>query len=134
MSEVAIDTLARTIWGEARGQGVAGMIAVANVVMNRVAKPGWWGRDVPSVCLKKYQFSCWNQGDPNLKKLLTVTEADPQFDQAVAIATKAVAGELADTTNHATSYKESALPWPADWGRPVDPVAVIGQHSFYILT
>jgi hypothetical protein len=31
-----IDTLARTIWGEARNQGREGMIAVAWVIRNRV--------------------------------------------------------------------------------------------------
>ena len=30
-------TLARTIWGEARGEGYSGMQSVANVIMNRYA-------------------------------------------------------------------------------------------------
>ena len=30
-----IDVLARTLWGEARGEGVRGMHAVANVIMRR---------------------------------------------------------------------------------------------------
>ena len=45
-----LDTLARTLWAEARGEGVAGMEAVAAVIMNRVNadlgnddKPDWWG-------------------------------------------------------------------------------------------
>ena len=32
--------LAKTLWGEARGEGKKGMQAVANVVMNRVQKGG----------------------------------------------------------------------------------------------
>ena len=43
---LALDTLARTLWGEARGEGRAGMQAVANVIRNRAARPGWWGRSV----------------------------------------------------------------------------------------
>lgn len=35
---VAIDTLARTIWGEARGESQTGQEAVANVVVNRVRR------------------------------------------------------------------------------------------------
>ncbi|NUB15472.1 cell wall hydrolase, partial [Azospirillum brasilense] len=34
----AIDTLARTLWGEARGESVRAMEAVAAVVMNRVGR------------------------------------------------------------------------------------------------
>ena len=47
--ELAADTLARTIWGEARNESDTGMEAVAMVVLNRVAhaqKAGgkyWWG-------------------------------------------------------------------------------------------
>ena len=47
-----IDLLARTIWGEARGEGQTGMQAVANVIMNRVKKGGWWGATVQDVVLK----------------------------------------------------------------------------------
>ena len=35
-----IDYMARTAWGEARGEGTTGMQAVINVIMNRVAKRG----------------------------------------------------------------------------------------------
>ena len=41
-----IDLLARTIWGEARGDGYTGMKAVANVIMNRVQKGSWYGKTV----------------------------------------------------------------------------------------
>src|SRR5688500_4029200 len=61
-----LDTLARTLWGEARGEGRNGMQAVANVIMNRYklarSNSGYarqWGRTVAEVCRKKYQFSCW---------------------------------------------------------------------------
>lgn len=35
-----VDVVARTIWGEARGEGANGMQAVANVIMNRTARGG----------------------------------------------------------------------------------------------
>ena len=35
-ASITIDVLARTIWGEARGEGTSGMSAVACVVINRV--------------------------------------------------------------------------------------------------
>ncbi len=48
MSDRDIDVLARTIYGEARGESISGMEAVASVVLNRVAfskrrRRYWWG-------------------------------------------------------------------------------------------
>jgi N-acetylmuramoyl-L-alanine amidase len=135
-----IDTLARTLWGEARGEGIAGMEAVAAVVMNRVhadlgddGLPDWWGEGVEAVCRKPRQFSCWNPGDPNLGKLGRVRVGDdPLFAAALAIARRALAGELLDATAGATHYH-------AAWARPrwaegQAPTATIGRHVFYRLT
>jgi spore germination cell wall hydrolase CwlJ-like protein len=127
-----IDTLARTIWAEARGEGPGGMEAVACVVMNRARHPRWWGRDVVGVCRAKWQFSCWNAGDPNLPKLLAVDCRDPQFRQAVEIATHAVGGLLPDTTNGADSYVDLRVARPG-WADPAKQVAKIGNHTFYRL-
>ena len=43
MSEKDIDVLARTIWAEARGEGVAGQVAVGRCIRNRVEADlaGW---------------------------------------------------------------------------------------------
>ncbi|MBI5120055.1 MAG: cell wall hydrolase [Rhodospirillales bacterium] len=87
-----VDILARTLWGEARGESKAGREAVARVVLNRVAharaKGGrfWWGGDIFSVCLKPWQFSCWNANDPNRAKLEAVQEGNKIFDQCLRIA------------------------------------------------
>jgi len=134
-----IDTLARTLWGEARGEGEAGMIAIAAVVLNRVrisAEHGgryWWGRSIETVCRAKSQFSCWNPGDPNRAKLLAVDDSDPAFRVAKAVAAEAVAGRLTDPTYGATTYKVASLPWPYAWGRPRLPLTEIGRHAFYTL-
>ena len=96
------DILARTIWGEARGEGVEGMKAVANVVLNRVKiskdRGGfWWGNDITSVCKKPFQFSCWNKSDPNFKKLQIVDTKDLYFSTALRIARRAVFCGIIDT-------------------------------------
>ncbi|MET4697692.1 N-acetylmuramoyl-L-alanine amidase [Constrictibacter sp. MBR-5] len=124
-----VDLLARTIWGEARGEPVRGMEAVAAVVMNRVARPGWWGRTVASVCTKAYQFSCWNEDDPNRAKLLAVTDADPIFAIARRIARRAVAGTLDDPTGGATHYHSVDV--HPRWATGKTPHARIGRHLFY---
>ena len=136
-NDLAADVLARTLWGEARGEGGTGMEAVASVILNRVAvaqsRGGkyWWGADIISVCQKPYQFSCWNRSDPNYKKLLAVTDKDIHFATALRIARRAVAGTLADTTNAATHYHEKAIhPF---WAEGQTPVAIIGSHIFYTL-
>lgn len=134
--DLVVDTLARTVWGEARGDGTEGMQAVANVAMNRVAvseaRDGyWWGNDIISVCQKPYQFSCWNRSDPNYKQLLAVTEKDIHYATAVRIARRAVAGSLDDLTHGATHYHaQSATP---DWAAGQVPVATIGHHIFFKL-
>ena len=126
-----VDTLARTLWGEARGEGYNGMQAVANVIMNRVSHPTWWGHDVVSVCTKPWQFSCWNESDPNRQKLIDVTSDDPQFQTCCAIANIAVNGQLDDLTNGATSYFDSRMPTPPKWAEGQTPCASIGHHLFY---
>jgi hypothetical protein len=138
--------LARTIWGEARGDGVAGMRAVASVLMNRctiatayVAEHGrphpLYGDGTPaSACLAPWQISSWNAKDPNRQKMIAVSaESDPVFAQAIDIAAEAIARTLQDPTDGATSYKTTALPWPTEWGPEVPPLAVIGHQSFYQL-
>lgn len=126
-----IDVLARTIYGEARGEGMQGMQAVANVVMNRAKNPGWWGNDVISVCKKPYQFSCWNLNDPNYYKINTVTkESDPVFEDALYIAQKAVSGQLTDLTDGATHYHAANIEIP-NWAWEMSLKGIIGSHVFY---
>lgn len=129
----ALEIFARTLWGEARGEGSIGMSAVASVIMNRVQHPAWWGHNAPDVCLKPWQFSCWNAADPNRAKLLAVTDEDPQYVTALSIAKQALAGNLPDMTKGATSYKTRWLAWPRDWGDPVPALVTIGSHAFYNL-
>jgi spore germination cell wall hydrolase CwlJ-like protein len=138
-----LDTLARTLWGEARNQGREGMAAVANVIVNRVdidlhndKKPDWWGEGFHAVCRKPWQFSCWNPNDPNLVKLKAVTEDDLNFLMAVGIAADAISGNLPDRTHGATHYfapkalKALGLSLP-DWALRQHPTAIIGAHVFY---
>lgn len=129
-----IDILARTLWGEARGEGIEGMEAVANVILNRVAlareKGGyWWGDNVIEVCQQPYQFSCWNKDDPNREKLINLDEKDVYFVTAKRIATRAVLGFLEDKTKGATHYHaRSVMPY---WARSLVKIAAIGNHIFY---
>lgn len=126
----AIDVLARTAWGEARGEGRVGMIAVINVIQNRV-KAKRWPNDIAGVCQQALQFSCWNADDPNRAKLMNVTIEDPAFAIATELAGQAIKDELGDLTSGANHYHEQSItPY---WAKGHAPVATIGRHKFYKL-
>jgi spore germination cell wall hydrolase CwlJ-like protein len=131
-----IDVMARTIWGEARGEGSAGMQAVARVILNRLAvaesRGGfWWGKTIIGICQKPYQFSCWNRSDANFALVSAVDERDIHFATALRIARRAVAGVVDDMTGGATHYHAAGIMPP--WAERAKPCAVIGRHVFYRL-
>ena len=124
-----VDTFARTLWGEARGETKAGREAIASVILNRLKKPSRFGKSIEEVCLKPAQFSCWNDGDPNLPKLKKVDEIDPVFAECVAIAENAVQGLLADSVIGADHYHTAGVS-PA-WSQGKTPCIIIGNHLFF---
>ena len=133
-----IDVLARTLYGEARNQGIRGMEAVVHVILNRLAvskqkKIFWWGNTIEEICLKNKQFSCWNYSDPNRERMLFVTSDDPEFKIALEISEDACAGLLIfDPTNGATHYyNPSAVQFSPAWAVKEIPLKVIGDHNFY---
>ncbi len=128
MTENQADILARTIYGEARGEGARGMQAVANVIMNRVKDGSWYGASVKDVCLKPYQFSCWNQNDPNRAIILSATDA--QLKQARKIAEQAINGTLEDITGGATHYYADSIAAPY-WAASMRQTTKIGHHIFF---
>ena len=132
MSAADIDVVARTVWAEARNQGPVGMQAVANVIANRVKHPRWWGKGWAGVCQKRWQFSCWNPGDPNLELLLKVDRRSATFRLASLIAKRAIEGRLEDVTDRADHYFNPKVAKP-NWAKGLKPVKVIRDHAFYRL-
>lgn len=130
-----VDILARTIYGEARGEPVRGKEAVAAVIINRVRRAErrggryWWGHDVVSVCHKAWQFSCWNGNDPNREKILSVSDSNKTFQTCLRVARRAIGGGLEDTTDGATHYHAKTVSPP--WAKRKSPSAEIGNHLFY---
>lgn len=129
---VSLDTLTRTLWGEARGEPLRGIRAVAAVVLNRAMHPRvhWWGRTVVGVCRAHRQFSCWNSDDPNLPKLLAVTQANEKFRICSKVAQEALEGRLQQERDlRATHYHTKAI--SPVWAKGKVPCADIGNHLFY---
>ena len=127
-----VDTLARTLYGEARGERPEGMAAVAWVILNRVKRgPPRFAETVSGVCKQRAQFTCWSPGDPNAKVCAQASDADPYFVLAIHVASGVLSGQIADPTNGSDHYHTIGMrPYPA-WAGKMKLMTVIGQHRFY---
>lgn len=130
--------LAQTLYGEARGENLLGIIAVAAVVMNRVRDIKRWPDDAASVCLQRYQFSCWLESDPNRATLVRLNETtvkhDSGFRACWCVAEWALRGKAGDPTDGCNHYlnPEGVTEMPP-WARGIHPHRIIGRHNFYKL-
>ena len=118
--------VAITILAEARGEGNAGMYAVAAVIAQRAFER----KQTPEqVCLAKYQFSCWNGKQlKDLEHLLKVKQAK----YAILLA-KTVKQLSRDYVGYANHYHATWMKKKPYWAKGQKPVKVIGQHAFYKL-
>ena len=137
------DILARTLIGEARGEGKTGMAAVACVVVTRAmiaaeyvdangkAHPLYGDGSLSSACVAPFQFSCWNKGDPNRDLIKSISQDDPIYVLAKDIADQAENDELEDITDNATHYYDKRMPSPPAWARGKTPCYCCGNHLFF---
>jgi spore germination cell wall hydrolase CwlJ-like protein len=127
-----VDVLARTLFGEARGEGRKGMEAVAWVILNRVRRGApRFHNTVTEVCKAKYQFTCWAASDPNAKICAAVDESDPSFLLALNVSTAVLGGMVPDPTKGADHYFVTKMANPPEWRKKMELQATIGAHSFY---
>lgn len=132
-----IDILARTIYGEARGEyehvegGISSLIAVGNVVMNRLKAKSWYGKSIQEICQKTSQFSCWNREDPNRAIVIQDKIIDPVFTLCCQVATKVALEEWPDLTKGSDHYHAFSI-FPA-WARGQKPKIRLARHIFYQL-
>ena len=124
-----LDTAARTIYGEARGEDYNGKLAVAFVIHNRVREGGWYGDSLRFVCLKPYQFSCWLTSDPNRAKLLTVNYDDKKLRECLKAVLEAQ-DSRDDITQGANHYLVSTLDPKPDWFDENKVTVRVGHHTF----
>lgn len=135
LSDLELMTLC--IYGEARNQGLDGMLAVASVILNRSKKPSWWGQDIKSVILKPWQFSCLNENDPN-RKILENIAVDFQdslkrlniLRHCYWVAKGLLEGYLSSNVGGATHYHTRAV--KPDWKEKLQKITQIGDHIFYV--
>ena len=116
-----LELVARTVYGEARGEGWQGQLAVAWVIRNRVATPRRFGAGVAGVIFRPSAFSCWR--DINGRKAAAADLTDPLYRACLSAAALVFADREPDPTGGANHYLTSAAyatalatghpPWPA---------------------
>ncbi len=113
-----LDIFARTLFGEAAAGHLYDARAIAHVILNRMKLPNW-PDTAREVCLQPWQFSCWNQNDPNRQRILNASGG--WFDACHAIAADALAGNLPpDPTGRATHYYATWVKKPR-WAKGKQP-------------
>lgn len=122
------DCLAEAIYYEARSERRIGRMAVADVVLNRVASPIY----PESICGVVHQGSHRKTGcqfsftcDGSMKARRNVR----QWRDAELMAGAVMAGIRVPVSRHATHYHADYV--SPSWARTLTPTAVIGTHKFY---
>jgi len=114
--------LADNLHYEARGESMAGIRAVASVVLNRVASKRW-PNSICKVVYQSKQFSWANDYRARNPMLVAYTQ------KVQRVVVKAMAGRLKDNTRQATHYHTIAV-YPK-WASRLKMTEVIGFHVFY---
>lgn len=138
------DALWLTLYGEVRGEPIEGQVAVACVIRNRAQFPKRFGASIAKVCLRPWQFSCWNEGtDRNHVKLMALADAvllgtveyTPQIKQLMFVAQGITQSRLEDRVKGADHYltTDLLLTKPPKWTKNQQPVCHVGAHTFFRL-
>jgi len=114
--------LADNLHYEARGESLAGIRAVASVVLNRVASKRW-PNSICKVVYQSKQFSWANDYRARNPRLVAYTQ------KVQRVVSKAMAGRLKDNTRKSTHYHTLAV-YPR-WAGRLEMTEVIGFHVFY---
>ena len=122
------ELLAKTIQAEAGNQGAQGMMAVGNVIMNRLKK----GETLSDVILAPGQFSPWNSvtGYAGGAQGVDMSKVRPS-EEAYKKADLLLSGNYEDITGGATHFYNPSISNPA-WGRDKagGDWLTIGSHIF----
>jgi spore germination cell wall hydrolase CwlJ-like protein len=123
--------IAAVIAGEAANQGRAGMVAVAEVIHQRVDESGWTPFRVVTHGnrLGVHAFSCLNRTTP--PALVKKWHRDPAYETALKLAQLLCEApeKLPDTTFSANFF--TRVGEKPEWARRRNPVVVIKDHAFY---
>jgi hypothetical protein len=80
------EIFAKTLYNEAGSTcGLFEILFIAWCIRNRVEGKKWFGSTYSEVCLKKYQFSCWNK--KTKKQILKLKYNNFRYTKCLMIAT-----------------------------------------------
>jgi hypothetical protein len=122
------DCLTRALYFEARGEDLAGQVAVAEVILNRVDSPAYpdsvcavvrQGETLETGC----QFSFMCDGQPE-----TIANR-PVYEELGKVAWAMLQGFPRILTGEATNYHATSV--SPRWAARLQPTARIGAHIFY---
>lgn len=124
-----LDVVAKTAYGEARGEGEEGLRAVLHVIRNRKLQ----GDDTSysEIAMAPRQFSVWNPDDPNRDLIEGLGPEDEGYANTIDLAREVLSGEDEDPTGGATHYFANTLPRAPRWASNMKPTATIGRHRFF---
>lgn len=129
--QTGVVLLALLGYGEARGEGPLGILAVMHVALNRASRPN---RTLEGVILAPQQFSCFNANDPNREHLLMADKDAPlAWGACAAIADLALGGHTSDPTGGASHYYADTIA-PPGWTVGWRETARLGRHIFGVAT
>jgi spore germination cell wall hydrolase CwlJ-like protein len=123
------ELMALCCYREARGEGILGQRGVCHVIKNRADHPSWWGSSILTVVTHPFQFSSFNDGDPNSG--LWPKDTDPVWCDILTIAENVIDGTDEDLTGGCNSYYDVSIP-PPRWAG-TDPGLAIGRLRCYKL-
>lgn len=124
-------TMAQTAWGEARGEGSAGIEAVLWTMRHRhTLHPRWTKYSLDAICRARFQYSAWNPGDGNRALIERLNLDDDVFCVCLTLAIGVLAGQRQDVVCGATHYYATGTREPR-WAKGHAPVVIIGHHRFY---
>jgi spore germination cell wall hydrolase CwlJ-like protein len=122
-----VTCLAQNIWFEARGSSAEDQLAVAHVVMNRVASRHY-PDDVCEVIWQPKQFSWTHDGRSDRVRFANAQDR-LIWKELVQISMAALEGEMPDPTGGATHYHADYVT-PA-WSSRMRQLIQIDDHIYY---
>jgi hypothetical protein len=103
------EIFAKTLYNEAGSTcDFLEVLYIAWTIRNRVDRPRWWGKTYGQVCLKKWQYSCWNGWSK--EKVLKLRYNSFRYTKCMVAADLVINEEKKfDPTFGATHYIEPTL-------------------------
>ena len=130
------DIIAQTILGEARGEGKAGMYAVACVIKRRIELKSY-PNTATKVCLERSQFDYWtkrssvqwdDQNRANVRNLLRANTPPVRYAKMLAVNIDKIDLSFIKNADHYCHVNINNY-----WTKDQTPVKIIGKHKFYKL-